>query len=592
MIYQYDKEDTTREIKVERFAGVDFTTHPTKVDWTRSPDACNMIADENFFPVKRRGYQRTAKFSHAVYGLHSLNGELLCHSGDSLYRLTDSGAQLLYDDMNNAPSQSFCMNEKLWILDGRTYLVYDGTEVKPVRQAAFVPTTTINAPPKGGGTTLEAVNLIGPYRINTFVGDGMSTSFHLDTNRIDADSVTCGQYTIKEVDREAGIVTFHEAPPDGNGLANVVIQFAKTSEYHSGQIDHCRWFGLFGGSNDTRVFLTGNPDFPNQDWQSGLYDPSYFPDNGYTRVGSDSTAIMGYLRQYDTQIILKEDGSDAQQYQRTFYLDENDRPAYPVRQGSEAAGVVAPRSLAVLNDLPVYLSELGVMGIFGTNVSEQRAISNISQRIQARLLQEPDPADAVSCCWRGRYYLVLGEHCYVADGRQGTDGAPEWYYWTNIPATCLLPQDDALYFGTEDGRVCRFCEPGEAEEYRDDGQAISAVWSTPLSPFGDWSRKKTLLEFYPVLMPDGMEGTEIRYRTEKDEQSVRKIALQVFSFDAIDFADFSFRAQPEILSIPVHRRRRGLYLFQGIVKHEGADQPFGLLGMVIRYRTKTKIRQI
>ena len=61
MSYQYQKQNDTHEITIERFAGVDFTTHPTKVDWTRSPDACNMIADDTFFPVKRRGYRSIAQ---------------------------------------------------------------------------------------------------------------------------------------------------------------------------------------------------------------------------------------------------------------------------------------------------------------------------------------------------------------------------------------------------------------------------------------------------------------------------------------------------------------------------------------------------
>lgn len=591
MAYQYEEQAHIQEIAVEHFAGVDFTTHPTKVDWTRSPDACNMIADETFFPVKRRGYVRLAVFEQKLHGLHSLNGELLCHTGGKLYRLTENRIVLLYQNMNGAPSQSFCMNGKLWILDGKTYLVYDGTKVCPVREVAFVPTTTINAPPEGGGTALEAVNLLGAYRINTFVGDGTSRMFHLDTNQIDQGSVTCEEYEIESVDYLGGIVTFKQAPPDGEGLANVIIQFAKTSAYHTSFIEKCRYFGMFGGSNDTRVFLTGNPDYPNQDWQSGLYDPSYFPDNGYTRVGSDASAILGYVRQYDTQIILKEDGSDAQQYQRTFYLDEENRPAYPVRQGAEAAGAIAPRSIAVLNDLPVYLSELGVMGIGGTNVAEQRAVFRVSNRIEARLNQEPNRSEAVACCWRGCYYLALNGHCYVADGRQMQDGVPEWYFWTEIPAVCFLPQDDTLYFGTADGRVCRFCQPGEEREYRDDGKPIEARWSTPLSPLGAWSRSKTLLDFYPILMPDGMSGAEVSYRTESEAQAVHMVGFYLFSFENWNFETFSFCSEPQIMAVPVRRRKRRLHLFQAIVENKGTDQPFGLLGMVIHYRIRNNIRQ-
>lgn len=66
--------------------------------------------------------------------------------------------------------------------------------------------------------------------------------------------------------------------------------------------------GCTAGKNDTRVFLSGNPDEPDCDWQSGLYDPTYFPDTGYTRMGTDASAIVGYLKQYESQVVVKSGG--------------------------------------------------------------------------------------------------------------------------------------------------------------------------------------------------------------------------------------------------------------------------------------------
>ena len=67
--------------------------------------------------------------------------------------------------------------------------------------------------------------------------------------------------------------------------------------------------------------------------------------------------------------------------------------------------------------------------------------------------------------------------------------------------------------------------------------------------------------------------------------------MYLFSFKNLNFETFSFRSEPEILAIPVRRKKRRLHLFQAVVENRGTDQPFGLLGMVIRYRTKNKIRQ-
>lgn len=84
-------------------------------------------------------------------------------------------------------------------------------------------------------------------------------------------------------------------------------------------------------------------------------------------------------------------------------------------------------------------------------------------------------------------------HCYVADSRQMTDGIPEWYYWENIPAQCFLPDADTggyLWFGTKDGRVCRFCHTDDAHAYSDDGAAIAAHWATPAAVAGRRQQNK------------------------------------------------------------------------------------------------------
>lgn len=592
MSYRYADAEQIQELRMERFAGVDFSSDPTKVDAIRSPDACNMIGDEAGFPCKRTGYVCEEEMDAPIYGLHRMDDELLIHAGSNLYSRKGENLSLLCSKMNTARSQSFRMNGKLWILDGMAYRVYDGTECVPVREKAFVPTTTIGAPPSGGGTSFEAVNMLTPYRINTFVGDGVTKTFQLDTTNFDAGSISCEGQTVYAFNRAKGTVTFTEPPPDGEGLANVVIRFAKTVPEHADKIDRCRICGLYGGSNDTRVFVSGDPQEPNCDWQSGLYDPTYFPDTGYTKVGVDSTAIVGYLRQYDNQIVLKEDGQDAKQYLRSFALDENNRAAYSLKQGAEAVGALSAYALGELEGTPLYLSAEGVMGVFGTNVSEQRVISCMSERVNRRLLREAGRKDAAGCVWKGRYYLAVNDHCYVADGRQRSNGVPEWYYWDNIPATCFLAEEDALWFGTQDGRVCRFCTEEEADAYLDDGAAICAHWSTPLSALGSWNDTKNVLSMIPVLMPFARSSAEVLWKTERESGIAESVSMTRFCFSDLDFTRFVFQTSISASPVPVRQRQRRAYLFQGIVRNDKAKEPFGLLGLSIRYTVRAPVRKI
>lgn len=605
MPYHFPYAEREREVTVERFGGVDFATHPTKVDLAHSPDACNLIAEETHFLVKRPGYKRVDKWDAPIYGLFAVPGEpgaAFVHAGSELYYLDAAGARTcLYEDMNEDYSTGFTMGGKLYLLDGKTYLVVYWDEdfeewcAETAAHAAFVPTTTMAAPPAGGGTPYEAVNLLTAKRMNTFVGDGVSTVFYLDTKDVDSSNVmaTVGgvRATISSISRKEGKVTLASPPPDAGGVANVAITFSKTVPAHQDVINRCRFAGLYGGKNDTRVFLSGNPDQPHCDWQSGLYEPTYFPDTGYTRVGSDASAIMGYVRQYESQLVIKQGGrQEATQYLRSFVLDEAGKAAYPLKQGAQGAGAAAYRTFAALGDTPLFLSETGVMGVFGTAVTEQRSIRRQSRAIDPRLTAEPGLKDACAIVWRDKYYLAVGERCYVADGRIfSADGSPEWYYWDNVPASCWAEIGGRLWFGTRDGRVCRFAASNEQGAFLDDGAPIDAWWRTPTLPLYDWGRVKTVREVTPVLMPYTRSGAVVTYEGSQGEEAALVRRLDQFSFQTLDFSRFSFLCPSGAQPLRVRRKMHREHTFSVRVRNNSPGEAFGLLALMIRYTEGARV---
>lgn len=595
--YLFERAPAEREVTVERFGGVDFSTHPTKADFAHSPDACNMIAEETDFLVKRTGYKRVADAGGPVYGLFALPGEAdgaVVHAGSVLYHMDGAGVlKKLLEGMHTAYSYGFLMNGALYLLDGKVYRkVYrqEGDwKVKAVAEEAFVPTTSLAAPPTGGGTSLEAVNLLTPRRINTFVGNGSATQFYLDAQNLDASGVTVtvggAAVGVSSVNYTTGVVTLATAPPNAGGVANVAITFSKTVAGNLDKINQCRFAGLYGGKNDTRVFLSGNPAAPNCDWQSGLYDPAYFPDTGYTRVGSDASAIMGYVRQYESQLVIKAGGSqEATQYLRTFFLDDKGKAAYPLKQGAQGAGSLAFRSFASLGDTPLFLSTDGVNGVFGTAVTEQRSIQRQSRAVDAKLTRETGLRDACAVVWRDRYYLAVNGRCYVADGRSyRPDGSPEWYYWDNLPAVCFAVIGGALYFGAADGRVLRLCEKDEKDAFLDDGRPIDAWWCTPDLPLGDWGRVKSVREVTPVVMPYSRSGVRVTYETDGGAEVALDRNLDLVSFQTLDFARFTFRCQPGAVAMRVRRKLHRAQTVRVRIRNDRPREPFGLLALGIRY---------
>lgn len=83
----------------------------------------------------------------------------------------------------------------LYIIDGKNYLVYDGTDIMPVvnygdKHPVYVPTTYINIIPSGenanAGTEYEQRNVLTPRFKHTFVADGTTKDFYMNENMLDS----------------------------------------------------------------------------------------------------------------------------------------------------------------------------------------------------------------------------------------------------------------------------------------------------------------------------------------------------------------------------------------------------------------------
>ena len=451
--YQFPYPETEQMTVVSRFGGVDFRTHPTKVSLARSPDMQNMICDQNDFLVKRTGWKTQDTYTAPIYGLFPMpdGSGFAVHAGSKLFFRPMEGTQTeLCTDMKQAFSQAFVMSGVLYLLDGQTYRAVqrneddDGWEAVKVQDIAYVPTTTISAAPTGGGTSYEDVNLLTPKRINTFIGNGSATQFQVDAKDLDNTTVTAevdGEaVTVSSVNRSTGLVTLSSAPPNGNGLANVSISFSKTVDGYADKINKCsiarpvwrqeRHAACSSPATRTSPIATG---------RAVCTTPTYFPDLGYTRMGTDASAIVGYLTQYESQLVIKSGGAqEATSYLRSYLMADDGTALYPLKQGTQGEGAIAPRTFATLNNLPLFLSARGVQGVFGTAVAEQRTIRSVSDAIVPRLAAETNLADACAVVFESKYYLAVNGHVYVADSALTEEnGDPAWFYWTDVPAQCL-----------------------------------------------------------------------------------------------------------------------------------------------------------
>lgn len=508
--------------------------------------------------------------------------------------------QLLYTGMAEHRSVSFQLNQKLVILDGTNIYIYDGQNVQPLStklsngytysDIAYVPTLTISKDPSGGGTDYEPLNLLQPAFIELFIvtsEHATDKTFQLSFKNLNPVTVLDGvTYFTPEVsllnsngewvaktygtdftyNSEAGTITFATAPGVSplTGEDNVKIKVWREVAGYADRINHCQIGAMFGvnGAND-RLFVSGNPDFGegendelysyiNYDWFSQQYDPTYFGDTWYAKLGSDSSAIMGYSI-INNYLAAHKDKNELTQ---SILIREGDlidsQPSFPLINTLQGAGAISRYCFNYLATEPVFLSSLGIYAVTAQDITGEKYAQDRSYYLEGKLLKEPNLEDAFAITWKDYYVLCVNDHCYVLDGLQPihTDKSRPYatrqyagFYFTNIPATCFFEYLDELYFGTDSGKIYKFYTDQDAlESYSDDGEPIEAVWETADISEKKFYKNKTYRYVALRCMPAIYSSVLIEAQKNGIWQDVKEdaVTLKYLSFANVAFSKFTF----------------------------------------------------
>ena len=503
--------------------------------------------------------------------------------------------------------------------------MYNGTSCAAV--VGKIPQITIGRGATGGGTAFEAINLLSGWTTDSFnitqaVFEAQTKAYYTSLQGLFQVNITVSillqgygwvsyvenavdpvqNDTYFTLDRTTGIVTlkdwFHaHLIASGNmtyidGEDNIRITYFVYRADDADKIKKATIAAQYNGF----VFCAGAER--GVDYRSAFDDPTYFPADGYDKVGTTNTDIVGYLRVGKYLAVVKEDNDmDATVFFRYDTTLQDGTIVFMREQAMTGIGAIAPKSFATLQGDPMFLSRYGVFSILSNDLTDERIAANRSGYVDPVLKKEPTLQNAVATVWNGWYILCVNDKAYVLDATQNktynnerSSMLYECFHWTNIPARCFLPINGELYFGHHAAKICKFnTDIDNSTKYSDtlytEAHPIDASWSTKIDDDGNFAEKKSLMRAGTALMikPYANSSVEVYVNSERETSPVLSLQSGFFDMVDFDFTSLSFNTLETPQVMAVRSSSRKYHTLQITVRNAVVNQGFGVYGVVKRY---------
>lgn len=670
---------STSAVYYHNFRGVDFSSDHTTVDNSRFSYLCNMYKDyqsgQGIAIETIPGFRELFDLDGKINGLHTYYSKLdggrnllLIHAGTKLYRFPGVGLNIIEEvaglAVDDSKSTSFVFGDYIYIICNENEIISyrraeekgDSGEIEIVDECStlgyrtYVPTTYINRKPdySDKGDEYQPKNMLNPFYYIAYKSDGTSVDYYVD-EQIYLDPNWTGQATVyidgatsaqhPKYDSNNKKITF-DPPPREGATVKVLMRDAVT-------IDGVNADGIIKGCtiatvHDNRVFLSGNPKFPNRYFYSMKDDPTYFGELNWGDVGSSPSAITGLLPLADVVAVLKDDNaSDGCVNYLTRYETGNDIVPVAYRLESGLGGIGCIGAYTNFFDDPVFISKLGLEAIGQLSVRYERAIEHRSTMVDAKLARfsRSELSNARMVEWNGYLLILINGQIFMADSRQRwTDNLGnaqyEWYYLEDIgvydgqegttytgkddntgevtnvvgapytggtfyPATEICVYNDNIYFGCENGSVCCFnfdlrTEYGDFPKsaYSFNGRAIWSGVATKMDNCGIPHLAKSTVKKSTVIKTRSMQSAAmtVKVRTNKDPyKMVGRVNTNTLNFDDMNFADFSFLPEGESI-FPMKEKEKQWVEKQYLIYSDEFEKPFSLHYITYQYYVQGRIK--
>lgn len=334
-------------------------------------------------------------------------------------------------------------------------LTFSSEGGEPVLSASgdpYAPTVITGAPPAGGGTALETVNLLSLSCRMQYSADGTATAYTLPsyvasvTTAFVDNAAAPGSY-----DASTHVFTFAAAPAKGVNNVEFRCTCAADADLLSARekffnMKHCE---AYNGDTDTRLFFYG--DGTNVCYYTGIsaYGSGlYLPAGNELAADASTSPITAMARNYSSLIGFQSDGAFVVTYEPITLSDGSVTAGFYMRTASREFGNEMGGQVQTVNN---YLRTLSAGSLYewrytSSQYRDERYAKRISEKV-SHTLAAADPRKVVTCddnvshisfsltniirpLLRVRL-IGLGVIIFI-DGCQGAVARPYWFFYSTV----------------------------------------------------------------------------------------------------------------------------------------------------------------
>lgn len=478
----------------------------------------------------------------------------------TFYLANQASGKLGVEDAENAMVKVFPFGGRIYIMSSNGICCYANGAFSDA--AIYTPLVITGADPKGGGTELENINMLSNLRRIDFNADGTSKHFTLPSealgvSRLLIDNVEIAVGTAGTFDKATHSFIFTNAPEKGVG--NVEITYytdTAATEETKLRLAKMRLVETYNGATDTRLFFAGdgtNICFYSGVAQSGDVNQLYFPAMNEVAVDMSASPVTGLKRHYSKLVVFKPDGAFTITYEPVSLADGRTIAGFYLRAANREFGNDCMGQVQTVENAPRTLSKSGIYEwrITSSYSRDERYAVRVSDRAE-KTLGKADTAKVVTCDdnHSKTYYVFLNDaegtvlanrYALTKEGVWVIYKSPRFVGVTHavmIGKTMVMAAQNRLYYFV-DGAT--YDAPDRPEQEGGEETPIKAVWESGYMAFGADFRQKYSSRIYVSMLPQFDAAMTVTASTDRKASYIEKgIGLNLFSFDQIDFGNFSF----------------------------------------------------